>query len=334
MDSFTLNKIEWDAIRRILAEFCSCSLGKDLAWRISPSRNPQVIVKWLEQVTQMESAIAYAGLPPFGSVVSIAAALSHAVPGGGATGDEYAMIAGTLEGAGNVKKYLAALGEEFSRLHELAAGITDFQSEINAVWSIIEKDGRVKDSASLRLAEIRRQIQETAQHIHDVIYGYLRNPEVAKLLQNVNVTLHGDRYVLPVRQENRGRLSGVVHRESNSGSTVFVEPTQCVELNNQLCDLYEDERNEVRRLLNQLAIRINARIEDIGATLRMLAQVDIISAKAQYSYQFNMTCPEIVERGPLVFNQARHPLLIAQAHRQERSGVPAEQRHAVVPIDV
>ena len=121
----------------------------------------------------------------------------------------------------------------------VGAGIGNFTGEIHAIRSIVDPDGTVCDSASERLAGVRREIAQTSQHIHDVIYGYLRQPDVAKLLQNVTVTLHGDRYVLPVKQENRGRLEGVVHRASNTGATVFVEPAACVELNNKLFDLYD-----------------------------------------------------------------------------------------------
>ena len=212
--------------------------------------------------------------------------------------------------------------------------MADFTREVHAIRSIIEPDGTIADSASERLAALRREIAQTSQHIHDVIYGYLRQPEVAKLLQNVTVTLHGDRYVLPVKQENRGRLEGVVHRASNTGATVFVEPAACVELNNHLADLYEDQRKEIQRLLSLLSLRISAVAEPIHLALRTLAQIDVLAAKAQYAYQFDMTCPEVTERGPLVFNQARHPLLIEQAARQEADNVPPERRHKVVPIDV
>lgn len=339
MDSFTLNKIEFNELRRILSGYCSCSLGKDLAVRIGPSRNPTIIKKWLGQVSQMVYAIRDNGLPPFGGVSDIAGPMERARPGGGAIGDDYATIAACLEGAANVKAYLGKLDEQFDLLHELISGIADFSEELTAIWAIIGPDGLVLDSASVRLAELRSRIQSTARQIHDVIYGYLRDGEVSRLLQNATVTLHGDRYVLPVKQENRGRLPGVVHRESNTGATVFVEPNQCVELNNLLSDLYEDERNEVRRLLNTLAIRITAKAAEIESTLRVLAQVDLISAKAQYAYQNQMVCPEILERGALQLVQARHPLLIDQAVEQRRAGqAPAPQNsqpaREVVPIDV
>ncbi|HUT61105.1 MAG TPA: MutS2/Smr-associated SH3 domain-containing protein [Phycisphaerae bacterium] len=334
MDSFTLNKIEFDALRRILSRFCACSLGKAMALRITPSRNPAIVRRWLAQTSQMVQAVRDHGLPPFGGVTDISEALARAHPGGGASGDDFAAIASALDGAANVKSYLNALPESLELLHAMAAEVGDFTAETQAIRSIIEPDGTVGDHASQRLAGIRREIASVSQHIHDVIYGYLHQPEVAKLLQNVSVTLHGDRFVLPVKMENRGRLPGVVHRASNTGATVFVEPEACVELNNRLVDLHDDQRAEIERLLNQLALRVQVRAIEIAATLRVLAGVDVTSAKAQYAYQFEMTCPEVRENGPFQFIQARHPLLVDRAWRQEQGGLPEAKRMHVVPIDV
>ncbi len=334
VDSFTLNKIEFDAVRRVLQRFCSCSLGTALAGRISPSRTPGVIQRWLNQVTQMTRAIRDVGLPPLAGVTDIADALGRAHPGGGASAEDFAAIASAMEAAVHVRQYLLGLPEELDELHTLTEGVGEFTAEVAAIRSVVGPDGTVLDEASQRLAGIRREIATTSQHVRDVIYGYLHQPEVAKLLQNVTVTLHGDRYVLPVKIENRGRLPGVVHRASHSGATVFVEPNASVELNNRLADLYVDERNEVQRLLNQLAVRVQGRTAEMAATLRTLAQIDLISAKAQYAYQFDMTAPQVPERGPVQLVQARHPLLIEQAWREEQAGIPTDKRHPVVPIDV
>jgi DNA mismatch repair protein MutS2 len=326
--------MEFDAVRRILSEFCSCSLGKALARRIGPSRSPAVIREWLEEVTQMVRAVRDAGLPPFGGVTDITGALKRAKVSGGASGEDFARIAETLEAAANIRKYLAALPEELEALHVLGGQIGEFAAEVRAIRSVVAGNGEILDEASQRLASLRREIVATSQHVHDVIYGYLQKPEVSRLLQHATVTLHGDRYVLPVKAENRGRLPGVVHRESKTGATVFVEPNASVELNNRLSDLHNDERREIRRLLNQLSLRLQGRVDEITETLQMLAQIDVLSAKAQYAYQFEMTCPEITERGALQFNQARHPLLIDQAWRDEKAGASEDKRHPVVPIDI
>ena len=331
MDSFTLNKIEFDEVRRVLSTFAACALGRELALRAGPSRNPETIRRWLRQTTQMVAAIRDVGVPPFAGVTDIAEPLRRATPGGGASGEDFAAIAAALEGAGNVRAYLTGLPELLDELHEIAKGIGGFADEIADIRSVVEPDGSIRDDASERLAGIRREITETTQRVHDVIHGYLRDPAVTKLLQNANVTLHGDRYVLPVKADNRGRLPGVVHRESNTGATVFVEPTASVELNNRLSDLADDERREIERLLHHLAVRLHGRHDDIAESLRTVAQADLLSAKAQYAYQNDMTCPEVTDQGPLVFHKARHPLLVEQARAKQREGAKADE---VVPIDV
>ncbi len=334
MDSFTLDKVEFDEVRRILSGFCSCSLGRQLALRITPSRNPEIIRRWLDQTTQMVRALRDTGLPPLAGAADVGGALHRTTPGGGATGEDFAAVASTLEAAENVRGFLVKLPEDLTLLLEFTEGLPDFAREIEAIRRVVGPDGAILDDASPRLFQTRREIETVTQRIHDVMYSYARRPEVGKLLQNPTVTLHGDRFVLPVKSENRGRLPGVVHRASNTGATVFVEPEASVELNNRLNDLYGDERLEIQRLLSELALRVHARSEDIAKALRTLAQVDMLSAKAQYAYQFDMTCPEVHEHGPLQFDDARHPLLVDQVWRQEKQGVPPDKRHTVVPISV
>ncbi|MCK4601230.1 MAG: hypothetical protein KAU28_02110, partial [Phycisphaerae bacterium] len=270
MDTFTLDKIEFDEVRRILAGFCRCSLGAGLARKIGPSRKEPIVRLWLGQTTQMVEAVRDAGLPPLGGVSDIRDALTRARPGGGASGEDFAAIASTLETAGLVKDYLAAVGDSLHHLRDMAGGIGDFTDDVEAIRAVVESDGTIRDDASGRLRKLRREITATAQQVHEVIYGYLRQPDVRRLLQDVTVTLHADRYVLPVRVDNRGRLPGVVHRVSGSGATVFVEPNACVALNNQLADLHDDERAEIIRLLNELSMRLAGRVGPIVDTLHTI----------------------------------------------------------------
>ncbi len=334
MDTFTLDKIEFDEVRRILAGFCRCSLGKELARQLGPSDEAGSVRLHLGQTTQMVDAVRDVGLAPLGGVTDIRESLVRVVPGGGADGEDFAAVASTLETTGLVKDYLTELPESLDLLHGLAREIGDFAEEVAAIRKVVESDGTIRDDASPRLARLRREITATAESVRKLIYGYLRQPAVRKLLQDATVTMHDDRYVLPVRVDNRGRLPGVVHRVSGSGATVFVEPSACVEVNNHLADLRDDERAEIIRLLNELSLLLVGQVEAIGETLVTIAQVDLVSAKAQYAYQFNMVCPTMTEAGPLEFTRARHPLLIDQAHRQLRDGVAEEDRMTVVPIDV
>ncbi|MCE5279782.1 MAG: MutS2/Smr-associated SH3 domain-containing protein [Planctomycetaceae bacterium] len=334
MDAFTLDKIEFDKIRDILAGFCHCKLGRDVAAHIAPARSGDVIRLWLAQTSEMVAALRDYSPPPFGGITDIHPHLARVQDPSQSEAEDFSVVAATLEGAANVKTFLDSLPESFPHLREMGEKVETFDGEVKAIRAVIGPDGLVADSASPRLGEMRREIVAVTDEIYRVIHSYLHVPEVAKLLQDETVTLHGDRYVLPVKSENRGRLPGVIHRTSGSGATVFVEPLASVELNNRLADIRDDERREVRRLLGELSVRLTARGAAIASTLRTLAQVDLLSAKAQYAYQFDMTCPEVTDQGVLEFPQARHPLLVDQAWRQEQAGMRPIDRHPVVPIDV
>ncbi|MCY2928237.1 MAG: hypothetical protein NTV86_01840 [Planctomycetota bacterium] len=333
MDSVTLEKIEFPAVLRVIQRYCACMLGKDRVARIVPARDLDAAVRSLKETSQMVAAIRDVALPPMAGVTDIRDALMRIKPGGGADPEDFAAVAAVLEAAGAVRKFLGGLDENLHLLRAMGEQIATFDAEVAAVRAVLESDARVRDDASHALHRLRHEIETVTKGIHDLIYGYLRNREVAKLLQDVNVTLHGDRYVLPVKSENRGRLPGVVHRASNTGATVFVEPAECVELNNKLSDLIVDERKEVHRLLTELALKIAPRAAEIVDTLGALAEVDALAAKAQYAYEFDLTCPDLTDRGGLQLFDARHPLLIEQAYQQAKGGAAATA-HKVVPIDI
>ncbi len=334
MDPFTLEKIEFDQVRHILARYCRCGLGHALAVRITPSRRPEMVRRWLAETAEMVAALIDLGTPPLGGVTDINVALDRAKPGGGAGGEDFAAIAETLAGAAAVKTWLAVLPEEKVLLRGLAEGMGNFDGEIRAIQIVVDERGWVRDSASTRLASIRRDIDACQQQIRQLVYSFGRRGEVAQYLQSTTVQMHEDRFVLPVKAEYRGRLPGVVHRASQSGATLFIEPAECVELNNRMARLHEKQHEEVVRLLSQLALRVHSREPEIRRSCRVLAQVDLLAAKAQYAHEFEMTCPEVTERGKLELFSARHPLLIEQAYQQARADVPAEERHSAVPIDV
>jgi len=334
VDPFTLEKLEFDQVRRIVARHCRSAPGRALAGKIGPSRSLQTVHRWLEETSQMVRALRDFGPPPLAGVTDVRAALRRARPGGGAGGEDFAAIASMLDAAGAVRRWTDGLGESANLLVELGRSLPNFQAEVAAIRSVVDTRGEVLTTASDTLARTRRDIESTRRRIHTTIYGYVRRSEVARILQNPTVTLHEDRFVLPVKAEHRHELPGVVHRASQTGATLFIEPNESVELNNHLVELTEAERREIARLMNELSIRVHARHAEIAKALRTLAQIDVISAKAQYAYQFDFTCPEVTERGLLQLHQMRHPLLIEQAYQQERAGVPPGKRHEVVPIDV
>jgi DNA mismatch repair protein MutS2 len=129
---------------------------------------------------------------------------------------------------------MAGLPEDKPLLRSMGEKLSAFDGEVRAIQLVVDERGEVRDSASERLAGIRREIDSCQRLVREVVYGFVRRGEVTGLLQSTQVQLHEDRYVLPVRAEHRGRLAGVVHRASHTGATIFVEPAECVELNNRL----------------------------------------------------------------------------------------------------
>ena len=334
MDSFTLEKLEFDRLRQILQRYCRCSLGASLAKRIAPSNRPATVRRRLAETGEMVAAVTSVGPPPYGGITDIRAALGRAVPGGGVTGEDFAAIAATLEGCGAVRQWLSGLGEGTDHLAEVGREVHAFDGEVRAIHAIVDQRGDVRDTASDRLASIRREMDSCQDRIRHTVYAFVKRKDVAQYLQSTTVQMHEDRYVLPLKAAQRGRLPGVVHRWSHTGATLFVEPAECVQLNNRLVDLHDKERSEIARLLGELAIRVHSRAEQIRQSLRALGRIDLITAKAQYAYEFDMVGPQMTERSAVQLHQARHPLLIEQVYQQQAAGADSEQLPPVVPIDV
>jgi len=156
VDTFTLDKIEFDGVRHILSRFAATGPGRELALRIRPSRNPDTIRHWLRQTGEMVAAVRDIGLPPMAGVTDISPALRRAAPGGGADAEDFAVIAAALAAAGNVRAYLAGMPESLGELHSLAAEIGEFAREVEWIREIIGPSGEVRDDASPRLLELRR----------------------------------------------------------------------------------------------------------------------------------------------------------------------------------
>jgi len=334
MDSVTIEKLQFDRVREILSRFCRCALGEGLAHRIRPSRDVKQIRLWLTQTSEMVETLKEFGLPPFGGITDITAALDRATPGAGASGEDFAAIAETLAGCASVRTW----GEQFVDSAPLLWAAIDrlgaFDGEIAAIQRVVDERGGIRDSASERLASIRGELASCHNQIREIVQAFVRRPDVSQYLQATMVQMHEDRFVLPVKAEHRGRLQGVVHRSSHTGATLFVEPAECVELNNRIVSLKDKEHDEIVRLLGELSIRVHKRDVEIRRSLRTLAQIDLIAAKAQYAHQFEMTCPDIAPDATVQLHQVRHPLLIEQAYEQEQAGVAADQQHPVVPIDI
>lgn len=338
MDAHTLEKLEFERIRQLVAEQAQCALGRELASRIAPSRSAGQVAQWLDQAKQFEAFVARHGMPPFGGITDLRAVVKRAVPPAKLEPEEFAKLSDTLRGAANVRRYFEPLDAGAALVRKLADRIGDFAAIIERIDAVIDARGRVRDDASARLARIRRDIDDVRLATRNVFDRLLRQPGVLRWLQYPNATFHADRMVLPLRAEQRGRIPGIVHRSSDSGQTLFVEPAEAVELNNRLMNLLQDESDEINRILWELTHLVHLNQAELLRTLETLAVVDLLAAKQRFAARWGMAYAALNQSGRLKLIQARNPILLAMSGAQdaEASGAatgPASTR-SVVPIDV
>ncbi|MCK4341925.1 MAG: DNA strand exchange inhibitor protein [Phycisphaerae bacterium] len=330
MDVHSLECLDFHRIREILAGFALCGLGRSLAANIRPAIRVTLVKRWLAQVTELQRLAEQRGMPPFGGITDVREVLQRCAPPLRVTVEEVARIGTTLTGTHSVSEYLRDLPEDYPELRHLAGRVGDFRTIADRIGTVIDERGRVRNDASPKLQRIRAEIEEASRQIDQTVARLLREPNVRRLLQYPNHTFHGDRLVVPLRTEYRGRLPGIVHRTSDSGATLYVEPSEVVELNNRISNLRSEEQEEIGRLLWDLAHEIHLNGREIHKTLETLAVIDLIAAKVRFAEEFAARCPQINDEGTLSVREARHPLLLEMARQKRAAGeTPAE----IVPID-
>ncbi len=330
VDPHTLDKIEFTRIREILAEHAACALGRRMALKVTPAARRELIEQWLGQVAEMMEASASPGLPPMGGVRDIRAAVQAAVPPHSLEPEEFAVLAETFAATHDLVIWAAKLRPEAARLREVGGRIGDFKILADAIRKVIDESGQVRDDASAKLRKIRTDIADARVRIGHVFDRVLRDRNITRLLRYPQATFHDDRLVLPLAAEHRGRVQGIVHRSSDSGATLFVEPAEAVELNNRIISLKTDETAEINRLLWHLTHQVHLNAAEILKTLDALAVLDLIGAKARFARSYGLVCPKISADRRLLLQRARHPLLI---QLQKEAARQSEHRE-VVPVDV
>lgn len=330
MDAHSLDCLEFARVRELLSRYALSSLGRGLAERIEPTQRRELIARWLTQVSELRRFAEGRGLPPFGGITDVREIVRRCAPPLQVSVEEIALVGDTLAGTHDVATYLSGLPDDCPELKHLAQRIGDFRSIAERIHRVIDPRGQVRDDASPKLGRIRAEIEGCSVQIRTHVDRLLRDPQVRRWLQYANHTVHDDRWVLPVKTEYRGRVPGIIHRHSDSGATIYVEPAEAVELNNQITQLRAAEAEEIARLLWELAHEVYLNAPAVQRTLDALAVLDLIAAKARFAEAFGLRCPELDESPILRLRGARHPLLVELFAQRRREG---EGSSEVVPID-
>ena len=319
MARFAIKTLEFDKVKNILADKTATALGRQAvgAMRIE---SEFAKVKRLQEETAEALRIMDEGKRfPFGGAYNIVSEVKRAELGSTLIPEELLHVQTTVAAIRQMKFFLQDEAEIAPVLSEYANGLGIFTKLEKQITNAIDDHGEIKDSASTKLGGLRTAIQIAKNRIKEKLDSLLHDPSNQKYFQENLVTMRGDRYVIPVKMEYKMNFPGIVHDQSGTGATLFIEPMAVVNLNNDMKRYMAEEKEEMERILRQLTANVGAEAAGILASLDILTELDVICARAYLAHEQHAVRPQMLLKGKVEIKQGRHPLL---------------NKDSVVPLDV
>ncbi|MEE9224937.1 MAG: endonuclease MutS2 [Bacteroidota bacterium] len=312
-----LTKLEFEKITIRIRDYCSSDLGRELVDELRPSSDCASLQLELSRVTECKSILEADDPLPIDGIRDIRTALHRsAIEGSFLSSQELLAVGSTLKTSRLVKAFLRKRTPQYPLLWKLGDGLfVDRVIEFN-IEQAIGDEGKVRDSASKDLKEIRRQIIVTYGGLRSKLESILRVATKEGLAQDEIITTRDGRMVIPVKVEHKHHVPGFVHSSSASGATVFIEPAETLELNNEIRTLLFQEQREIERILRTLTQQVREVRIQLVESLGLLAELDFLYAKGRYSIEILGSHPIVKESGALVLREGRHPILL-QKHRYD-----------------
>lgn len=302
--------LDFDKMIEQLVNQAASSLGKERARQIKPETELVVVKQLQAETDQASQIIRLYGHVPFGGITDIKPSLKRVEIGGSLNAQECLQIADTIYGGKQLRHFIENIDDEelaIPIIRELVAEIEPLNHLEREIRNCIDSHGHVMDGASNKLRSIRTKIRTSESRIRDRLESYTKSK--SKMLSDAIVTIRNDRYVLPVKQEYRGAVGGIVHDQSSSGQTLFMEPQAVVEINNVLSEAKVEEKTEIERILQQLSEKIADNHSYLLANVKQLTSLDFIFARAKLGQSMKAAMPTMNDKGIIDMKQARHPLL-------------------------
>jgi len=308
-----LKTLEFDKVRAQVESFCTSSLGSAQLELLEPSIVFEEVVRLLDETDEGLSLLRVRGNVPMGGIFDVRSHAKRAQIGGMLSPIELMEIASTIRASRVLRQFFEAVEETeeikipyFLERKQALPILTALEHEIIAC---IDDNGAVLDSASIQLRTIRQQLRSQENRVREKLDGYIRGKNASKMLSDTIITIRNDRFVIPVKQEYRGNYGGIVHDQSSSGQTLFIEPAAIVQANNEIRQLKMNENEEIERILLMLTLEVQTVAHDLFGVVQILGEIDVILAKAKYGQANNCTKPAVNEKGSIRLVKARHPLL-------------------------
>lgn len=310
MNQKTLTKLEYNKIIALLEEQASSFRGKQLCRRLKPITDLERINTYQEQTAAAFTRIIKKGRPSFGDASPVEESVKRLEVGAALGSGELLRICKLLQNAGRIKSYgrhdtQEDLSDCLDIYFEQLEPLTLLTNEIERC---IISEEEISDDASSSLKHIRRSIGGINDKVHATLTG-LVNGSLRTYLQDPIITMRGDRYCIPVKAEYRSQVKGMIHDQSSTGSTLFIEPMAVVKLNNDLKELYAKEQEEIQVILARLSSDTAEYIEEIRTDYRILTDLDFIFARGQLALSMNGSRPVLNKEGRIRIREGRHPLL-------------------------
>ena len=311
MDKKIFRTMEYEKILHRLASHASTSIGKEMAESLQPVTSLDDVKRLLQATDEAYTIDRLKGSAPFGGIVDIRSSLRRAHIGGMLNAHELLDIANTIFGGRRLKRFIEQVhdDEPVSLVYELSQLITDQKPLEDSIKSCIDDQADVMDQASAELALIRRELRNGEVRIREKLEQMIRSSSVSKMLQDQLITIRNDRFVIPVKSEYRSHFGGIVHDQSSSGATMFIEPESIVAMNNKLREARLKEEREIEKILYRLSSEAGEQEVLLRADVEIMGDLDFMFAKARLAHVMKATLPMMNDRGFMKLRKGRHPLI-------------------------
>lgn len=309
MKERTLRVLEFNKILTRLADFALTDLGRERCMQLTPKENLTQALEALEETEEAQVILTYLGGSPLVGFSDVRPWLTMAEKGASLAPKALLEIARSLTAARAARGALVTERDNTPRVTGLASHLQTFRQLEEAITNAIISEEEISDHASTALYDIRRHIRQANEKVREKLNSMVHGSGFSKYLQESIVTVRNGRYVIPVKQEYRQFVPGLVHDQSSTGATLFVEPMAVVELGNELKQWTAKEREEIERILAELSAQVGSQSDMISLNISILADLDFIFAKGQLSRDMNGILPHMNNEGKLRLVKARHPLI-------------------------
>ncbi len=312
MNNYNLEKLEFYKILENLSNFCSTIYGKELVSNLLPSKNKSKVSLLLQETLEAMNLSTRNSFPSFYNIEDISLSIKQIESGETLSSKALLNLATVLKCSSELKEYFNKdfiEKADFPILSSLFNELYSNNSISSKIFSCILEENVIDDKASKELYSIRKKKRNLEQDIRNKLNNMIHSSRYSKYIQENIITIRNDRFVIPVKEEYRSSIKGLIHDISNGGSTVFIEPLVVFEMNNEIHELVISENLEIEKILSELTKLFIPYLSQLSTNIDIIGKLDFIFAKAKYAKSLDAIIPKISDEKNIVFQNARHPLI-------------------------